>query len=143
MFRKIHSKRDPRDTLLVALQREFAGQFEKFNARFLRFTGCYPRLIFAVMVLLLSLSVACSLLFDRPEPRVPDVIAFPAVQSSLSGLGRVMQKAESVRESLRIREEANALLAQDSLSRADSLRLARAIDRFHELTITARPNEVH
>ncbi len=142
MFRKIHSKRDPRDTLLVALQREFAGQFEKFNARFLRFTGCYPRLIFGVMVLLLSLSVVCSLLFARHEPRVPDVIDTPAVQSSLGGLGQMMQKAEAIRESLRISKEVNALLAQDSLSRADSLRLARAIDRFHELTITTCSDEI-
>ncbi|HVY75280.1 MAG TPA: hypothetical protein VG890_10645, partial [Puia sp.] len=61
MFRKIHSNRDPRDTLLSELKKEFSTYFIAGSNCFRSILQRNPRFTFGSMVFLMAASIVITL----------------------------------------------------------------------------------
>ncbi|NQX54475.1 hypothetical protein HQN86_12695 [Pedobacter panaciterrae] len=141
MFRKIHSKRDPSDTLYSALAREFRAYIDWLKAKIRGLLKAYPKPVFAFMVvsIIVSASLAVTVFRSEKPTSVPQIK--PAVSTVGKGFSQILATADALRESLEIKREISALIAKDSLSSADSVLLEKALNRFHQLTITTNSNE--
>ena len=60
MFRKIHSNRDPGDTILTELRKEFSHYFEKASKNITQKLEYKPKVSFAAMVCLILVSAGLS-----------------------------------------------------------------------------------
>lgn len=139
MFRKIHSNRDPTDTLFSALGKEFDVYLSAAKARVQAFLMAYPKPVFGFMVICILVSAMLTLtVFRSVKPKKTAPVRTVAVSSAGQGFSQILSTADALRESLQIRQEISALIAKDSLTAADSLRLEKALDRFHQLTITIK-----
>src|ERR1700744_764312 len=57
MFRKIHSNRDPQATLFREIRKEFKPYFDRAQSGFKRLAQHYPRFLFVMMVVNITLSI--------------------------------------------------------------------------------------
>jgi len=143
MFRKIHSNRDPRDTVFVALRQEFAACFNFLQSKSLLLLRSYPRIAFIGMLLFMCASLLLTLTVYKPEQKGSRVSVVDALKPAQDGIGQVMNQAEAIREHLRLKQEITMLIAKDSLSTSDSADLELAIERLHQLTLKTNPHEPH
>ncbi|SDP46933.1 hypothetical protein SAMN05428975_1342 [Mucilaginibacter sp. OK268] len=133
MWRKIHSNRDPRDTLYSELQKEFKPWFTKARRCFSAALSDYPRFFFSGMVILLLVSMVLSFTVFRnpektaavPEKKQPNVVE--------DGFSRIMQAAGQLKETLKLKNTIDSLAARKNLSRADSLMLDSALSRLQHI----------
>ena len=136
MFRKIHSNRSPEATLLSELGKEFRVYLLLARRRVLLQLRKYPKFSFGLMILLMLASMIFSfVVFRQAAPkatvaRVPGAVIAP-VQDSF---GQILRQGEALRRTIAIKQEIELMLARDSLSPADSLRLTAAIDELQRLS---------
>ena len=133
MWPKIHSNRDPRDTLLKELGKEF-GVYLKLGSQWGgRLLRSHPRKSFYAMVVLLVISVVLSFtLFRNPEKMA---IATQKEVSPISdGFGRIIQTTGKIRETMALKTLVDSLSRMKHLSSRDSSRLISALDRLQALT---------
>jgi hypothetical protein len=133
MWRKIHSNRDPRDTLYSELQKEFKPWFTKARRCFSAALSDYPRFFFSGMVILLLVSMVLSFTVFRnpekmaavPEKKHPNVVE--------DGFSRIMQAAGQLKETLKLKTTVDSLAARKDLTRTDSLMLDSALSRLQQI----------
>lgn len=132
MWRKIHSNRDPRDTLYSEIHREFSGYFAFAGNAGKRLISAYPKFIFGLMVTLMALSMVFSFtIFRRPEPaKVPATIKVNPVED---GFGQIMQATGNIRATLHLKNLVDSLTSKKQLSRQDSTLLDSALDRLSKI----------
>jgi hypothetical protein len=73
MFKKIHSNRDPRDTLYSELKKEFSVYVDKGTVVFKSLVCGYPRFVFGLMIALLIASLILAVALHHkmlPEKKV-------------------------------------------------------------------------
>jgi hypothetical protein len=142
MFKKIHSNRDPNDTLWKALYREFSEYFEKAGQKFGSICLNYPRLIFYIMVGLLLFSGALSFTVFRHPGK--SSAARPAMQDQRpnklksphpldDGFSRILETGSALKQTLGLKENVEAILAKGRLTHSDSLTLENALDSLQHL----------
>ena len=141
MFRKIHSKPDPSDTLYSALAKEFRVYIGWLKIKIRAFLKTYPKPVFAFMVISILVSAVLAITVFRFEKPQSVADTKPPVSSTRKGFSQILSTADALRESLEIKREISALIAKDSLSSADSVVLEKALNRFHQLTITTNSHE--
>lgn len=138
MWRKIHSNRDPRDTLFSELKKEFQPYVLKGAARFRSAAATYPRLFFAGMIVALLISLALSFtVFRQPDKvvtSVPKLRANPAAD----GFDQIMQATVKMRETIKLKHLVDSLTAKKQLSNADTLLLDSALDRLQQIRHTLK-----
>ncbi|EHQ30900.1 hypothetical protein [Mucilaginibacter paludis] len=142
MFKRIHSNRDPEDTLWKALHQEFSGHFVKAGKRFGILCLNYPRVIFCIMVGLLLFSGALSFtVFRHP---VKSSAAHPAMQDQQpnnlksphlldAGFTRILGAGSALKRTLDLKERVETTLAKGRLTHADSIWLEHALDSLQHL----------
>jgi hypothetical protein len=136
MFRKIHSNRDPGDTLHSSLRKEFSVYFDALGIRIRLVLKTYPKQVFAGMVVLILGSTVFTLFLQKPpKSKLAAQVLKSMTQPAQKGFSQILTQADALSESLRLRNEILTMIALDTLSRNDSIRLQRKIDRFHELTL--------
>ena len=140
MFRKIHSNRDPQDTIFSELGKEFAVYIRKFKAWFIKICQTYPKQVYSLMVILMLSSFALSFLFLQKARPTPLAVQKQAQAHKMGapvqdGFGQIMQKGQVLKDAIALKSHIELLLAKDSLSSNDSATLAKAIDALHELSI--------
>lgn len=137
MFRKIHSNRDPRDTVFTEMRKEFSSHIQKFNTWFCGICLKFPKLIYTAMVVLIMASFVLSiLLFRKEKPKSQTVnVSLKTAAPVPDGFGQIMQKGYALKEAVSLKAQVEALIAKDSLSSKDSVSLGKAIDRLHDLSI--------
>lgn len=140
MFRKIHSNRNPGDTLFSALGNEFAVYRNAAKIRVQAFLVAYPKPVFGIMVICILASAVLTLTVLRPGKSGPKPTVKTVTETAGRGFSQILSTADALRETLRIKQEISAIIARDTLTAADSLRLEKALDRFHQLTQTSNPN---
>lgn len=133
MWRKIHSNRDPRDTLYSELRKEFRPWFEKLITSCSTLLSDSPKTAFSGMVILLMLSTALSFtVFRHHDGHQPKPAAkAPAVVSD--GFSRIMQTAGKLRETIRLKKIVDSLTSGKQLNAADSLLLDSALSRLQHI----------
>lgn len=135
MFRKIHSNRDPKDTLFSELQKEFAVYLDRIAFSITGFLKMNPNLVYTLMLLFLAASMVLSFTILRHREQQPGVSANVMVNPVSDGFGRILETGTALKESIRLKAQIETLIAKDTLTKADSLYLGKAIDRLHQLSI--------
>jgi len=134
MFRKIHSNRDPRDTVYTELKKEFKPYVSKAGEGLKAATSRYPKFIFWMMVINIVLSAVLSFtVFRHKEPgkqlkKPPD-----AVSPVSTGFGQIMQATAALREMTLLKKQIDSLSGKKQLNTKDSLVLENALDKFQQI----------
>jgi len=137
MFRKIHSNRDPGDTLVSEIKKEFGTYFGKAGTCF---SGCmarYPKFIFGSMVFSIVVSLALAFTVFRRHPPVPKPIqkkpAVVSVSPLNDGFSRIMQLSSAIHETMALKKQVDSLIGKKQLSPQDSLILEQDLDRLQKI----------
>jgi hypothetical protein len=133
MWKKIHSNRDPRDTLYSELRREFRPRLDKTISYGKGILAAYPRAAFAVMTALLLVSGVLSFsVLRHPEKKTSVLLVRqPAVVSD--GFTRIMQAADGLTETLRLKSIVDSLTCRKTLNGQDSLLLDSVLTRLQHI----------
>ena len=134
MFRKIHSNRDPRDTVYTELKKEFNPYVSKAGEGLKAATSRYPKFLFWMMVVNIVLSAALSFTVFRHKDVARQLKKPPNAISPVSnGFDRIMQTASTIREMTLLKKQIDSLSGKEQLNSKDSLVLEKALDRFQQI----------
>jgi hypothetical protein len=138
MFRKIHSNRDPRDTLLSELKKEFSTYFIAGGNCFRSILQRHPRFTFGSMVFLMAASIVITLtLFRHHEPPKSKPVK-AKISPVQDGFSQIIQAGEKLRTTLQLKRLVDSLSERKTLSAKDSLVLDSALDRLQSIQKTIK-----
>ncbi|WP_345948999.1 hypothetical protein ABDD95_19315 [Mucilaginibacter sp. PAMB04274] len=139
MFKRIHSNRDPGDTLGGELKKEFAVYFGKAGRIIRKLLEQNPRYTLIGMSLCILLSLVLSFtLFRQPQATAPATTpAKAAAEKQIApvrdGLDQILATTSALQQTLALKKQVEALLAKPVLTPADSADLEKALDRLNQL----------
>ena len=132
MWRKIHSNRDPRNTLYSELRREFGSYFSASDDLIRGLINAYPRLVFWLMIILLLASAGLSFtVFRHPEDK--RVAQVKAVSPVSEGFSRIMESASKIKKGLQLKRMVDSLINKKVLTGQDSITLENALDTLQKI----------
>ena len=150
MFKKIHSNRQPEDTLYASIKTEFAPVFDKAGNKFQNLLKRYPKTIFIGMIFLMVVSgiVSFTLFRNKPSRSNKGMLTINRgnakereinrkTDSSMAGILLITQK---LMVNIRLKQKIEGLIKQPRLSHQDSASLLIAID---SLEIIRKTNKTH
>lgn len=133
MLKKLHSNRDPKETLFSEIHREFRPYFGIAFKLFHSILDRHPRFVFGLMVFILTVSIALSFtIFRHPAPaevKVPPATVKP-VQD---GFSRIMQATGAFRKTIHLKHVVDSITAKKTLSMADSTVLDSALSELQRI----------
>ena len=132
MFRKLHSNRDPRDTLLSEINKEFRPYIGKAGKGLTGLLNSHPRFLFTMMVINIVLSAVLSFTVFRHHAPPPKVVK-PQANPVSTGFDQIMRTGEKLKRSIALKRQIDSLTAKKQLSAADSLALEKALDTIQHL----------
>jgi hypothetical protein len=135
MFKKIHSDRDPQDTVYSELKKEFAVYFIKANSAGKRITESYPNFLFGAMVLLMVASLVLSFtVFRVTDAPVAEKAVHKATPSPInSGFDQILLTGAALKETIQLKRQVDSLTAKKELSLPDSVALEKDLDRLKQI----------
>jgi hypothetical protein len=136
MFRKLHSNRDPRDTLLNEINKEFRPYIHKAGKGLTGLVNSHPRFLFTMMVINIVLSAVLSFTVFRQHVPPPKVVK-PQANPVSTGFDQIMRTGEKLKRTIGLKRQIDSLTAKKQLSAADSLALEKALDTIQKLNRTA------
>jgi len=133
MWPKIHSNRDPRDTLFKEIHKEFSPYFQKGGQWGVSWLRSHPKtaLYGMITVLLVSLVVSFTLFRNHEKVAVVTVMQVSAVKD---GFGQIIRASGKIRETIALKAQVDSLSALKTLSSRDSARLIATLDRLQHLS---------
>ncbi|QJD95944.1 hypothetical protein HH214_08680 [Mucilaginibacter robiniae] len=127
MWKRIHSNRDPRDTLQSEIRKEFRPYFDRAVQRFKKMVSRKPKWTFAFMAALLFGSVILSFTHAlQPYPATRKSTT-EATQVS-EGFNQLMGKTLKLRHMITLKGFIDSLSAKTHLTATDSAGLSQALD---------------
>ena len=137
MWKRIHSNRDPRDTLYSEIRKEFSSYFTIVANSGKRLAIAYPKFLFGCMVLFMTVSMVLSFtLFRHREKAKPAVVK--KVNPVEDGFNQIIQATGNIRETLHLKKLVDSLSAKKQLTTADSILLDSALDRLSKIHQTLK-----
>jgi len=146
MFRKLHSNRDPRDTLLKEIRKEFSVYFGKAESGIKSILQQYPKHAYGAMLGLMLLSLVLSFTVFRNRDPVPkaSIAGKGRPQRLLSpasgGFDQILQTTSGLKQTLELKQQIDSLLSKAVLTKADSIQLAGSLDKLQHLQQSLQPN---
>ena len=152
MFKKIHSNRNPNDTVFTELKKEFSPYFYLFGKKANNILTRYPKSIFGIMVGLILASFILSLTIfnvdgniDHP-PKKGLVNSTDSTPSKLNisaddGLNSIIETTGNLKETIKLKQQINSIIAKKKLTKQDSLELQEALNQLQELNRQINPNK--
>jgi hypothetical protein len=132
MLKKIHSNRDPRDTLYSEVVKEFSAYFTIAGNSFKRCLGSYPKFFYGLMIVLLITSLLLSFtVFRQPEKVTP--VQKKAINPVGEGFDRILRASEQLRETITLKRLVDSISSKKLLTGKDSIALDSALDRLREI----------
>ena len=134
MWRKIHSNRDPRDTLYSELTKEFKPWLNTARAGFVKLLAGHPRFFFGSMVVLMLVSAALSFTVFRQKEN-PDAVAasVKTPRPVEDGFSEILKATGQLQETLGLKHLIDSLTARKVLTARDSLLLDSALERLQHI----------
>ena len=133
MFRKIHSNRDPRDTVFREIKKEFRPYFDKAGRGLKKTADRYPKFLFWMMVINITMSaILCFTVFRHREPTKnaqPLKVAAPITD----GFDRIISAGAALRETIRLKKQVDSLSKKSGLTQADSAALLKDLDSLQHI----------
>lgn len=136
MFRKIHSNRDPRDTLYSELKKEFSVYADKGNRFGKKMAVKYPRFLFGSMIVLLMASVVTAVTLHSHVVPPEKVKGKPKTELLNSGFDHILAAGAALSQTIRLRRQVDSITAKKVLTQADSLTLVRDLDSLQRIRLT-------
>lgn len=137
MWKRIHSNRDPRDTLYSEVRKEFGTYFNIGGNAIKKLVGVYPKFFFGAMIFLLAASFVLSFtVFRQPETSKTTVVK--NVSPIQNGFSQIMQATGNIRETIRLKKLVDSLTAKKQLSAEDSTQLDSALNRLSKIHQTIK-----
>lgn len=136
MFRKIHSNRDPDTTILKEVRKEFAPYFDKVQTGFRRIAQHYPRFLFVMMVINITLSVILVTTVFKRKGDPPKQKAVHLAAPLAGGFDRIRAAGDALRETIRLKHGIDSLTHLKSLSHTDSAALVNDLDSLRRIRLT-------
>lgn len=148
MFKKIRSNRDPKHTIFSELKNEFGAYFRIEVIRFKILLRKYPKQAFAIMVILMSLSILLSfiLVTDKaPSTIVPPLSITKKTPSNVrngtydehsqidQSFNTILQLGANLKATYSIKKEIDSIMAKPSLTKIDSIALEKALDKLQHI----------
>lgn len=133
MFRKLHSNRDPRDTLFSEINKEFRPYIARAGSGIKGCLNSHPRFLFALMVTGILLSAILSFTVFRHHGAPPKAVK-TQVKPVSNGFDQIMRTGEKLKRTMALKRQIDSLTAKKQLSAADSLTLEKALDTIQHLT---------
>lgn len=137
MWKRIHSNRDPRDTLYSEIHKEFAAYFLIAGNAGKRLASAYPKFLFGCMILLMAMSLVLSFTVFR-HPEKTTMTAVQKVNPVADGFDQIIQVTGNIRETIRLKKLVDSLTAKKLLTVHDSTLLDSALDRLSRINKKAR-----
>ena len=136
MFRKIHSNRDPRDTLYSELKKEFSVYADKGNRFSQQLAARYPRFLFGLMTVLLLASAGLAV-WLHPKMVPPEKkAARPQSEVLNSGFDHILAAGAALKTTIHLRRQVDSITSKKVLTKADSLTLVRDLDSLQHIHLT-------
>jgi hypothetical protein len=132
MWKRIHSNRDPRDTLYSEIHKEFGSYFAIAGSAAKRLAGAYPKFIWGCKIFLLALSFVLSITVFR-KPEKANVTAVKKVNPVEDGFSQILQATGNIRETMNLKKLVDSLTAKSQLSAEDSILLDSALSRLSKI----------
>lgn len=134
MWRKIHSNRDPRDTIYSELKKEFSPYFGKANSAGKNLLGHYPKFFFGCMVTLMLASLVLSFtVFRQHEPVHPHISVKKQSNPIQDGFTQIMETAGEIRKTLKLKHLVDSISTKNHLTPADSTSLDSALTQLQRI----------
>lgn len=133
MWRKIHSNRDPKNTLYSEIYREFGTYFNAAGRVFKQVVDAHPKIFFGLMILLIISSAVLSFTVFRHPDTSTKVRVEKRVNPVDDGLSKILQTAKRIKEGMRLKKVIDSLSSREKLSYADSTALENALDSLQQL----------
>jgi len=130
MFRKIHSNRDPRDTLQSQLLTEFAPYFEKLMNMITSSLKRKPKLFFGIMISLLAFSAVVSFTIMRNKEPADKKAKSVKINVVSDGFNQITGTANAIQQTIRLKRQIDSLSSKKTLSRRDSATLENDLDKL-------------
>ncbi|MEZ2336979.1 hypothetical protein AB6735_15150 [Mucilaginibacter sp. RCC_168] len=136
MFRRIHSNRDPRDTLYSELKKEFSVYTDKGSQFSQELAAKYPRLLFCLMTALLLASVVLAVLLHPKMVPPEKAKAQPQSEVSNSGFDDILAAGAALKTTIHLRRQVDSITAKQVLNKSDSITLVRDLDSLQHIRLT-------
>jgi len=136
MFKKIHSNRDPRDTLLGELRKEFKVYFDCISKFSKRIICNNPRTIFSLMIFLLLASVITSITFHSLFFQSGKKPTIPIAKPVNDGFSQILKTSAALKETIRLKQRVDCMTAKQNLTKADSIELLNDLDSLQHIRIS-------
>lgn len=133
MFKKITSDRDPRDTVLSEIKKEFRPWFTKAGMGLKKTAERYPKFLFCMMVINMCLSIILCFTVMRHKEVPKKQVAAPVVNPVSGGLDRIMQAGAALKATIRLKKQIDSITRQHTLSKADSATLLKDLDSLQHI----------
>ncbi|MEZ2334747.1 hypothetical protein AB6735_03895 [Mucilaginibacter sp. RCC_168] len=134
MWRKIHSNRDPKDTLYSEIYREFGTYFNTAGQVLKKILDAHPKIFLGLMIFLMVSSAALSFtVFRHPDSETKIVQVEKRVNPVGDGFSKILQTANKIKEGMRLKKVVDSLSSREKLSSADSTALENALDSLQQL----------
>jgi hypothetical protein len=132
MLKKIHSDRDPQDTLYSEVVKEFGAYFTIAGNSFKRCLGSCPRFFYGLMVTLLIISLILSFtVFRHPDNAIP--VKQQVINPIGDGFNRMMRASEQIRQTIKLKRLVDSISSKKLLTEKDSSALESALDQLREI----------
>lgn len=136
MFKKIHSNRDPQDTLYSELKKEFSVYVDRGNGIFKSLVCTHPRFVFGSMVALLAVSLIFAVVLHHHLPDKKAIVASKSVAPPLNeGFDNIMEAGAALKQTIHLRRQVDSITARKVLTKTDSLTLLRDLDSLQHIRI--------
>ncbi|SHM92646.1 hypothetical protein [Mucilaginibacter sp. OK098] len=132
MWRKIHSNRDPRDTLYSEIHKEFGTYFGAAGNVLKQVLNARPKIFLGLMIVLMITSAALSFtVFRHPEAKITRIEK--PVDPVEDGFSKILQTAAKIKKGMGLKKLVDSLSARQQLTSADSAMLESALDSLQQI----------
>ena len=136
MFRRIHSNRDPRDTLYSELKKEFSVYADKGNQFSKQLAAKYPRFLFSLMAALLLASAVLAVILHPKMVPLEKIKARPQSEVLNNGFDHILAAGAALGQTIRLRRQVDSITAEKVLNKSDSITLVRDLDSLQHIRLT-------
>jgi hypothetical protein len=132
MLKKIHSNRNPGDTLQSEISNQFGGYFAAAGKSFGRCLMAYPRFWYGVMMTLLMISLVLSFTVLRHPDKRP--LARQHTNPAIDGFSQIMEASGKLRQTLLLKQLIDSITLKKYLTARDSAVLDSALDHLQQMS---------
>ena len=133
MWKKIRSNRNPEDTVYSEIRKEFSLYFEKAGAGLSVVLQRFPKGVFGLMVVLMTVSLVMTFtVFRHPEQQTKPVPKI-TIQPLHDGFDQILRAGAQLKETIRLKKIVDSISAKKHLSETDSIALVQALDSLQKI----------